>query len=91
MTVLTPPPTLPAASPAVLWQDYHRTRDTRVRDRLVFTLAPLVRHAGARTDAQAGAGLRALALAVDAFAPERDGSLERFAWRRVRAAVQVSG
>ncbi len=90
MSVLTPPPTLPAASPAVLWQDYRRTRDTRLRDRLVFTLAPLVRHAGARTDAQAGAGLKALAEAVDAYRPDRDGPLERFAWRRVRAAVDAA-
>lgn len=89
MTVLTPPPTLPAASPAVLWHDYRRTGDTRLRDRLVFTLAPLVRHAGAQTDAEAGAGLQALLDAIDAFSPERDGTLERYAWRRVRDALNA--
>ncbi len=88
MTVLTPPPTtLPATTPAALWHEYSRTGDARLRDRLVFTLAPLVRHAGAYTDAEAGAGLQALVEAIEDFAPERDGRLERHAWQRIRAAL----
>jgi RNA polymerase sigma factor for flagellar operon FliA len=88
MSVLTPhPPTLRAATPAMLWSEYRRTGDVRVRDRLVFTLAPLVRHAGAHGSQDAEAGLEALLDAIEAFAPDRDGGLERYAWSRVRAAL----
>jgi DNA-directed RNA polymerase specialized sigma subunit len=71
-----------------VWQEYRRTGDVGLRDRLVFTLAPLVRHAGARSAADAQAGLFALLAAVDAFDPARDGALERFAWTSVRAALR---
>ena len=87
MTVLTPHPPVAAPSASVVWQEYRRTGDRRLRDRLVFTLAPLVRHAGAAEPDAAEAGLLALAGAVDAYAPERDGALEHFAWTRVRAAL----
>ena len=91
MTVLTPHPTLPPASPAGLWREYRATGDARLRDRLVFTLAPLVRFAhAAGDDAGAEAGLLALLEAVDAYEPERDGALEPFAWARVRAALASS-
>ena len=75
------------ATPALLWREYRRSGDPRVRDRLVFTLAPLVRHAGADDDEAATAGLQALIGAVEAFAPDRDGSIEQFAWSRVRASL----
>jgi RNA polymerase sigma factor FliA len=87
MTVLTPHPTLPAAPPAVLWREYRRTGDVRLRDRLVFTLTPLVRHAGATGPHDAEAGIEALLEAIEAFVPDRDGGLERYAWSRVRAAL----
>ncbi|HWT93608.1 MAG TPA: hypothetical protein VN238_11465 [Solirubrobacteraceae bacterium] len=90
-TPASPYPTLPAASPAVLWREYHRTGDVRLRDRLVFTLAPLIRHtsaAGTTPDA-AERGLTALLHAIDAYRPERDGRLERFAFLRVDAALRV--
>ena len=89
MASATPYPTLPAASPAVLWREYRRTGDVRLRDRLVFTLAPLVRHAGteATDPGAAERGLAALVRAIDAYRPERDGTLERFAWLQVEAAL----
>jgi DNA-directed RNA polymerase specialized sigma subunit len=90
MPVLTLHPTQVVAAPADLWHAYERTADARVRDRLVFTLAPLVRQAGAETADEAACGLQALVDAVDAYAPERDGPLESFAWRRVRAALASS-
>jgi DNA-directed RNA polymerase specialized sigma subunit len=90
MTVVTPPPTLPDASPAVLWREYRATGDGRLRDRLVFMLAPLVRYAGAADDTRAEAGLRAVLAAVETYAPERDGALEPYAWSRVRAALASS-
>ena len=90
MSTPDPHPTLPFASPAVLVRAYRRSGDVRLRDRLVFTLAPLVRHAGAADDAAAGAGLEALVDAVEAFEPERDGPIEQFAWARVREALGAS-
>jgi len=88
MTVLTPPPTtLPATTPVALWHEYHRTGDARTRNRLVFTLAPLVRHAGALTDAEAASGLQALLAAVEGYEPGRDGQIERHVWRAIRAAL----
>ena len=87
MTVLTPHHPVAAPSAGTVWQEYRRTGDRRLRDRLVFTLAPLVRHAGADTPEQASAGLAALFCAVDAYDPARDGTLEQHAWTQVRAAL----
>jgi DNA-directed RNA polymerase specialized sigma subunit len=90
MSVVTLHPTPLTAAPASLFEAYRRTEDARMRDRLVFTLAPLVRHAGAETGEEAAVGLQALLDAVDAYEPERDGPLESFAWARVRAALASS-
>jgi DNA-directed RNA polymerase specialized sigma subunit len=76
-----------APSPAVVWQQYRRTGDTRLRDRLIFTLAPLVRHAGATTPEQAQAGLSALLIAVERYSPAADGPIESFAWAQIRSAL----
>jgi DNA-directed RNA polymerase specialized sigma subunit len=80
--VAVPPPhvTVAAPSPLTVWQQYASTRDPRLRDRLMFTLAPLVRCAGV----DAAAGLAALLRAVETFDPARHGSIERWAWRVVR-------
>ena len=61
--------------------------ELRERDRLLFSLAPLVRHAGARTPDEVEAGMAALARAIDDHDPERHGALTSFAWRYVRAAL----
>ena len=78
-----------APSPAVVWQQYRRTGDTRLRDRLIFTLAPLVKHAGATTPEQAQRGLSALLIAVETYSPSSDGPIESFAWTEVRAALAL--
>ena len=76
-----------APSPAVVWQQYHLTGDVSLRDRLVFTLAPLVKHAGAVSPSQAEAGFAALVVAIERYSPALDGALESFAWTSVRAAL----
>ena len=76
-----------APSPAIVWQQYRRTGDRRLRDRLIFTLAPLVRHAGAKTPQEAQLGLSALFIAVETYSPSADGPIESFAWGEVRAAL----
>jgi hypothetical protein len=80
---MSPPVVLIAApSPLTVWQQYAATRDARLRDRLMFTLAPLVRFSGV----DAAVGLAALLWAVETFDPARHGSsLERHAWRVVRS------
>ena len=89
MSGLTLHPTQATAEPVALWQAYRRTADARVRDRLVFSLAPLVRHAGAEDDEATAIGLKALLDVVDVYAPEHHGSLVSFAWSRVRAALSA--
>ena len=76
-----------APSPAVVWQQYRRTGDLSLRDRLVFTLAPLVKHAGAVTPTQAQVGLSALLVSVERYSPVAHGPIEAFAWGEVRAAL----
>ena len=76
-----------APSPAIVWQQYRRTGDRRLRDRILFTLAPLVRHAGAKTPEDAQLGLSALLYAVEAYSPAAHGPIESFVWARVRAAL----
>ena len=88
MRVMTPSIPVAAPSPFAVWQEYRRSRDARLRDRLVFTLAPLVRHAGG-TAADAQTGLCALMVAVEEYEPSRHGSLEAFAWGVVRASLSA--
>jgi DNA-directed RNA polymerase specialized sigma subunit len=90
MTVLTPYKASAPPAPLALWEAYRASGERRLRDRLVFTLAPMVRHAGAVDDREAEAGLRALMDAVDGYDAERDGALEPYAWSRVRAALASS-
>jgi RNA polymerase sigma factor for flagellar operon FliA len=87
MVVLGPNITVAAPSAFTVWQEYRRSGDPRLRDRLIFTLAPLVRHAGAATSEDAATGLGAVIRAVDRFAPERHGALEQYAWAQIRAAL----
>jgi RNA polymerase sigma factor for flagellar operon FliA len=91
--------TPPASREAVqkLWEDYHATGDSRVRDRLVLTLAPMVKYIVYRKVREIptrcevedfiSAGLEALLRSIDRYDPERGASLEQFVWTRVHGAV----
>ncbi|MGH2875429.1 MAG: sigma-70 family RNA polymerase sigma factor [Solirubrobacteraceae bacterium] len=80
-----------------LWQEYKRTGDRRLRDRLVLTFAPMVkyivyrkvREIPARCDVDdfISCGLEALIRCIERFDPERGATLERFAWTRIHGAV----
>jgi hypothetical protein len=87
MSAVIPHPAVAPPATGAVWRQYDRSRDPALRDRLVFTLAPLVRHAGASTDTEASAGLVALGEAIDDYVPDRDGGLELFAWTRIRGAL----
>jgi RNA polymerase sigma factor FliA len=80
-----------------LWADYQRTGDRRLRDRLVLTLAPLVKYivyrkareipARCEVDDFISCGLEALIRCLDRFDPAKGASLERYAWTRIHGAV----
>jgi RNA polymerase sigma factor for flagellar operon FliA len=80
-----------------LWRQYQRTRDAKLRDRLILTLAPLVkfivyrkiREMPASVEAEdfISVGLEALIQSIDRYDPEKGATLEQYAWTRVHGAV----
>jgi RNA polymerase sigma factor for flagellar operon FliA len=80
-----------------LWQQYQRTDDAKLRDRLVLTLAPLVKFivyrkirglpAQAEADDFISCGLEALIQSIDRFDPSKGATLEQYAWTRIHGAV----
>jgi RNA polymerase sigma factor for flagellar operon FliA len=80
-----------------LWERYHSTGDIGARDRLVLTLAPMVkyivyrkvREIPARCEVEdfISCGLEALLRSIDRYDPERGATLEQFAWTRIHGAV----
>jgi RNA polymerase sigma factor for flagellar operon FliA len=80
-----------------LWRTYKDTGDTRARDRLVFSLAPVVKAivyrkireipAYREVDDYISCGLEALIKSIDRYDPEKGATLEQFAWTRIHGAV----
>src|SRR3712207_1238597 len=80
-----------------LWRQYKASGDKRVRDRLVLTLAPLVkfivyrkvRELPARVEAEdfISVGLEAMIQSIDRYDPEKGATLEQYAWTRIHGAV----
>lgn len=80
-----------------LWRQYQATGDKRLRDRLVLTLAPLVkfivyrkiREMPARVEAEdfISVGLEAMIQSIDRYDPEKGATLEQYAWTRIHGAV----
>jgi RNA polymerase sigma factor FliA len=72
-----------------LWRQYKETGDMRVKDRLILTLAPMVkfivhkkiREVPARCDMDdfLSCGIEALIKSIDRFDPEKSATLERYA------------
>jgi RNA polymerase sigma factor FliA len=87
------------SAPEVLasWEQYRRSGDLRVRDRLIFTLMPMVRYIVHRkiravpshceVEDFLSCGLEALIGAIERYDPERGATLEQYAWTRVQGAV----
>src|SRR5246500_4266460 len=88
-----------ASSEAILklWSQYNESGDSRLRDRLVLTLAPMVkyivykkvREIPARCEVEdfISCGLEALIRSIDRYDPDKGASLEQFAWTRIHGAV----
>jgi RNA polymerase sigma factor FliA len=80
-----------------LWRAYRRTGDPRLRDRLVLTLAPMVKYIAYRkiremppqseVDDFISCGLEALIRAIDRYDPDKGATLEQYAWTRIHGAV----
>ncbi len=80
-----------------LWRAYKETGDTKARDRLVFSLAPVVKAivyrkireipAYREVDDYISCGLEALIKSIDRYDPEKGATLEQFAWTRIHGAV----
>jgi RNA polymerase sigma factor FliA len=80
-----------------LWREYKHADDTRARDRLVFSLAPIVKAivyrkvrelpAHREVDDLISCGLEALIRSIDRYDPEKGATLEQYAWTRIHGAV----
>ena len=80
-----------------LWRTYKETGDVAARDRLVFSLAPVVKAivyrkireipAYREVDDYISCGLEALIKSLDRYDPEKGATLEQYAWTRIHGAV----
>ncbi|HEY8581962.1 MAG TPA: FliA/WhiG family RNA polymerase sigma factor [Capillimicrobium sp.] len=80
-----------------LWHDYRAQRDKKLRDRLVLSLAPMVKFivyrkvravpAHVEVDDFLSVGLEALIVSIDRYDPGKGATLEQYTWTRVHGAV----
>jgi RNA polymerase sigma factor for flagellar operon FliA len=80
-----------------LWQEYKRTRDQLLRDRLILTYAPLVKYVAGRLGSGLPAhvdegdlvsyGLLGLIGAIERFDPDRDIKFETYAIARIKGSI----
>ena len=80
-----------------LWQEYQKSNDPELRDRLILTYAPLVKFVAGRVGASLPAhvdeqdlvsyGLLGLIGAIERFDPSREIKFETFAMARIRGAI----
>src|SRR3954465_11023815 len=96
-------PTTPAArrgsqaEALALWRRYKSTGDSRLRDRLIMTYAPLVKYIVYRKIREVPShqeaedyishGLEALISSIDRYDPDKGATLEQFLWTRIHGAV----
>jgi RNA polymerase sigma factor FliA len=79
------------------WEEYRRTGDRKLRDRLIFAFMPMVRHivyrkirvTPANTDVEdfLSCGLEALIHSIERYDPAKGATLEQYAWTRIHGAV----
>jgi len=80
-----------------LWQQYRRTGDAGLRDRLIFTYAPLVKYVAGRLasglpahvddDDLVSYGLLGLIGAIERYDPDRDVKFETYAITRIKGSI----
>ena len=87
----------PGSNTHALWQEYCKTRDQALRDRLILTYAPLVKFVAGRLGATLPAhvdeqdlvsyGLLGLIGAIERFDPDRAIKFETYAISRIKGAI----
>jgi RNA polymerase sigma factor FliA len=80
-----------------IWEEYQRTRDLSLRNRLVLTYVPLVKHvvykklrelpASCEAEDLISCGIESLIAALDLYEPEKGAGLEPYLWTRIHGAV----
>jgi len=80
-----------------VWQEYRETGDLALRNRLVLTYVPLVKHivykkirelpASCEVDDLISCGIETLIGAIDRYDPAKGASLEPYLWTRIHGAV----
>jgi RNA polymerase sigma factor for flagellar operon FliA len=80
-----------------VWQEYRETGDLALRNRLVLTYVPLVKHivyrkirelpASCEVDDLISCGIETLIGAIDRYDPSKGASLEAYLWTRIHGAV----
>jgi len=80
-----------------LWQEFRRTKDKGLRDRLILTYAPLVKYVAGRLGSGLPAhvdegdlvsyGLLGLIGAIERYDPDRDIKFETYAISRIKGAI----
>ena len=83
----------PAPQVLAIWQEYQRTGDRELRDRLIFMFMPMVRYIVYRKVREVPAqcdvedflscGLEALIRSIDRYDPDKGATLEQYAWTRI--------
>ena len=82
---------------AGLWQEFRKSRDQGIRDRLILTYAPLVKYVAGRLGSGLPAhvdegdlvsyGLLGLIGAIERYDPDRDVKFETYAIARIKGAI----
>src|SRR3954469_22271791 len=80
-----------------LWRQYRASGDKRLRDRLILSLAPMVKFivyrkvrsvpAHVEADDFISVGLEGLIQSIDRYDPAKGATLEQYAWTRIHGAV----
>jgi len=80
-----------------LWRQYRASGDARLRDRIILSLAPMVkfivyrkiRSVPAHVEAEdfISVGLEGLIQSIDRYDPAKGATLEQYAWTRIHGAV----
>jgi RNA polymerase sigma factor FliA len=80
-----------------IWEEYKRTQDPRLRDRLILTYAPLVKYVAGRLGTGLPAhveegdlvsyGLLGLMNAIERYDPGRDTKFETYAISRIKGSI----
>jgi RNA polymerase sigma factor for flagellar operon FliA len=80
-----------------IWEEYQRTRDLSLRNRLVLNFVPLVKHvvykklrelpASCEAEDLISCGIESLIGALDLYEPDKGAGLEPYLWTRIHGAV----